>query len=441
MVLCAGITVLTGKCGISPIRNCSYLENFLSFQETSSQYTGRRGRILPQHPYTHMLDDQLSTADRYRIFILGAGFSAHAGMPLGAQLFELVRKSVQYRYGTDNKLERDLDWYLKYRMRCDGIPIEHPVDYEKFMSYLDLEHYLGLRGSDTWSEEGNESQLIIRNGIMEVIYSRTPETPTKECISFCEQLSSSDTVLTFNYDTLVEDTLDYLGKRYRLFPNRLKEVGLMSSVVDSEAEKGEIVISKLHGSIDWYDKLPYIKDRELAAQHKYPWESRHPVFRDGSSIAHTQLIEGPYDEDDPLQYVHRVNDLSQIVDSQFWQCSPLILSPSSSKLLYANPLKSLWRGLQRAGGLNLGLGVIGYSLPPYDEYARQALYHLMRNYTEYEPGLELNGIIKRPARIIDYCTPGASDGQIRMNYSFMNWDRCKLNTSGLTIESIDWIMQ
>lgn len=362
-------------------------------------------------------------------------------MPLGSQLFELVREQVQRRYGTDNKLERDLDWYLKYRMRCDGILTEHSVDYEKFMSYLDLEHYLGLRGSDTWSEEGNESQLIIRNGIMEVIYSRTPETPTKECISFCQQLSPSDVVLTFNYDTLIEDTLDSLGRRYRLFPNRLKEVGLMSSTIDSEAEKGEIVISKLHGSIDWYDKLPYIKDRELSAQHKYHWDSRHPIFKDGSSIAHKQLIEGPYDEDDPLQYVYRVSDLSQIVDSQFWQCSPIILSPSSSKILYANPLKSFWRGLQKAGGLNLGLGVIGYSLPSYDEYARQALYHLMRNYTEYEPAFELNGIVKRPAKIIDYCPPDASDWQIRKNYSFMNWNRCELKTSGLTLESIDWIMQ
>lgn len=383
----------------------------------------------------------MSDPKKFRIFIIGAGFSVHAGLPLGAQLFELVREVIHRRYGSDNKLEGDLEWYLEYRLRCDGIPIEHPVDYEKFMSYLDLEHYLGLRGSDTWSEEGNESQLLIRNGIMEVIHSRTPETPTAECIRFCQKLLPMDVILTFNYDTLIEDTLDYLGKPYRLFPNRLKEVGLMSSSIDSEAEESEIVISKLHGSIDWYDKLPHIKDRELASRHEYPWESRHPIFKDGSSIAHAQLIEGPYEEDDPLQYVYRVNDLSQIVDSQFWQCSPLILSPSSSKILYANPLKSLWRGLQKAGGLNFGLGVVGYSLPPYDEYARQALYHLMRNYTEYEFDLEMMGLTKGPARVLDYSPPGASDWQIRNNYSFMNWERCELNTTGLNVESIDWLMQ
>src|SRR5450830_384202 len=100
----------------------------------------------------------MSDPKKFRIFIIGAGFSVHAGLPLGAQLFELVLEKIHHRYGIDNKLEGDLHSYLKYRLRCNGLSIEHPVDYEKFMSHLDLEHYLGLRGSDTWSEEGNESQ-------------------------------------------------------------------------------------------------------------------------------------------------------------------------------------------------------------------------------------------------------------------------------------------
>jgi hypothetical protein len=43
-----------------------YLINLLSFQETSSQYTGRRGRILPQHPYTQMLGHVRSRATKWR---------------------------------------------------------------------------------------------------------------------------------------------------------------------------------------------------------------------------------------------------------------------------------------------------------------------------------------------------------------------------------------
>lgn len=383
----------------------------------------------------------MNIQNKYRIFIIGAGFSVHAGLPLGAQLFEQVRDAIRNRHGRDNKLESDLDSYLKYRFRCDGVSKNDPVDYEKFMSHLDLEHYLGLRGSDTWSEEGNESQLIIRNGISEVIFSKMPKSPTPECIEFCRRLSPTDVVLTFNYDTLIEDTLDYLGKPYRLFPNRLKNIGSMYSEIDSEAEEGEIVITKLHGSIDWYDKMPFLKECELASRHEYPWQPKHPVFKEGSLVAHRPLIDGLAEDGNPLQHIYRVNDLSQISGSQFWQCTPLILSPSSSKILYANPLKSLWRGLQRAGGMNFGLGVVGYSLPHYDEYARQALYHLMRNYTEFEFELEMMGLKKTSAKILDYSEPGSSNWKIRKNYSFMNWDRCELNTSGLNLESIDWLMQ
>lgn len=199
-------------------------------------------------------------------------------------------------------------------------------------------------------------------------------------------------------------------------------------------------VCKLHGSIDWYDKQSFLRDRGYSEASEFPWQSRHPVFKDTSTVPYSKLVEGPCHDDDPLNNVYRVHDLSQLKSSQFWECTPLILSPSHSKLLYANPLKSLWRGLQQGGGWNLGLGVVGYSLPSYDEYSRQALYHLMRNYTESEWELELNGFKKTPARILDYRKEGHSDWEIRKNYSFMNWDRAELDTKGLSVDSINWLM-
>ncbi|MGY6215261.1 SIR2 family protein [Methylolobus aquaticus] len=379
--------------------------------------------------------------DRYRILVIGAGFSVHAGLPLGDDLFALVRDLVNRRFGNDNKLEQDIAKYLKYRKRCFGINETDSIDYEKFMSHLDLEHHLGLRGNDTWSEDGNEGQLMIRNGIMQVIHSRMPDNLTPEVRAFCEGLSPTDTILTFNYDTLIERGLKELGRPYRLFPNRLKNIGCMYSTIDSEAERGEIVIHKLHGSIDWFSKIPYLKDRAFAEQSPCPWESLHPVFREGSKIAHSPLIEGPYEENDPLQHIYRIHDLNDLVGGEFWQFSPLILSPSSSKILYSDPIKGLWRGLQQIGGLNLGLGVVGYSLPEYDEYARQALYHLVRNYTEFEPDRELGNLRKTPVRILDYAPQGDSGWRIRKSYSFLNWDRCELKTTGLDTDGIKWLLR
>ena len=129
----------------------------------------------------------MSQIPQFRIFIIGAGFSAHAGLPLGSTLFELVRDSALKWYGEGNQLEEDLKWYLKYRKHCHGLSECDPIEYENFMSYLDLEHYLRLSGSETFAEEGNKSQLIIRNAIQHVIYSKQPSTPTRECIHFCSQ--------------------------------------------------------------------------------------------------------------------------------------------------------------------------------------------------------------------------------------------------------------
>lgn len=380
-----------------------------------------------------------SKQKRYRIIIVGAGFSVHAGLPLGNALLRLVRDKILRGNGLDNKFESDINRYKLYKEKCTGISIsDQDLDYEQFMSFIDMEHFLGLKGKDTWSSEGNESQLMIRCGILNVLHELMPSTPTKECIKFCSNLTESDTIITFNYDTLIEDTLDYLGIKYRLFPCRYSAIGVLSSTVDSKADKGEIVIYKLHGSIDWFDKTAYIEDRKLARQTKFPWNSHHPIFSAGSKIKYEPLTQGPRPDGDMLSNIYRVRDLEKIVNQQFWKCSPLILSPSSAKILYANPIKSLWHGLQTAGALNLGLGVIGYSLPDHDEYAKQVIYHIFRNYTEFEPNLRLGNIKKKSAKIIDFAPKGDSEWRVRKNYSFVNWRRCKLSLDGLCDKSIEW---
>lgn len=112
----------------------------------------------------------------FRIFFLGAGFSSPAGLPLATELFPLIQENIEARYGFKTEFHRDLDKYLDYRKACLGIATEKPVDFEQFMSYLDIEHYLGLRGSKTWSNEGNSSQIMIREVIGQIIHERTPNS-------------------------------------------------------------------------------------------------------------------------------------------------------------------------------------------------------------------------------------------------------------------------
>src|SRR5262249_20275684 len=43
-------------------------------------------------------------------------------------------------------------------------------------------------------------------------------------LEFARRLDPSDTVITFNYDSLLERALDTVGKPYRLIPTRYKSV-------------------------------------------------------------------------------------------------------------------------------------------------------------------------------------------------------------------------
>ena len=114
----------------------------------------------------------------FRLLFLGAGFSQPAGLPLGKELLSEVRRLLRATHGPNNLVERDLIRYTKYLSDCEGIETTvDSVDYEKFLGFLDTEHFLGLKGSDTWSDEGNESQLIVRRAIAEILHQRTPSSP------------------------------------------------------------------------------------------------------------------------------------------------------------------------------------------------------------------------------------------------------------------------
>lgn len=55
-------------------------------------------------------------------------------------------------------------------------------------------------------------------------------------------------MLTFNYDTLLEQALDDISKPYTLTPEWWSETG------PGELEPTFVDLLKLHGSIDWYDR-------------------------------------------------------------------------------------------------------------------------------------------------------------------------------------------
>ena len=377
---------------------------------------------------------------RHRIFVLGAGFSKAAGYPLGLELWQEIRDRARHLRGRAATFHTDLDNYIEYMRVCKGKSLTSgTVDFEDFMRFLDIEHFLGLRGSDTWSTDGNEGTVVVKTLIGHILAELTPapDDIPEVYLKFAEGLQPGDYVLTFNYDVLLERALDAVEKPYRLFPSRYKSVQKYSATIDDSVE--EVVLLKLHGSIDWFDRSEYSEIEKQYRESGLP-EPGDPVFThiNTDELGVTKLLKGPRHSDDPLNEMHRVRSIKALYDKQIlFTQTPWLLSPSTMKILYAQKLGDFWYGMQNAGAWNFGLSIIGYSLPDQDEYARQFLYNIVRNYQQNYWNEEINGMQKTSLVVIDRCDTTEAVDNFKSRYSFVDWNRATLHANGFDDKAVD----
>lgn len=376
----------------------------------------------------------------YRIFILGAGFSRPAGLPLAAELFAEVKGRIGRQHGRNTKFQRDLDSYVDYRVACGASGFtEANIDLEELMSFLDIEHYLGLRGSDTWSREGNESQLMIRMAIGGVIQGRTPSADKlpEAYYRFAEQFKPHDTVITLNYDIVLERALEHVGKRYRLFPRRLKSVGYMLDEVDESFE--EVTVLKLHGSVDWFDNRSFLAQREALERTGSTKPPIHSVFADPQRFGAQRMLEGPHHQTDPFLHIFRIKHVDEYYQRDRGFNPPFILSPSHVKFVYVEPLLDFWRGLGQAGGWNLGVSVIGFSMPQHDEHIRIVLYQMVSNYQGFSWDDKLVGIHKDVVRFVDLQSGREAEETYKKRYGFSDPLKSDYYFKGFDLEVVDFL--
>jgi len=377
---------------------------------------------------------------RFRLFVLGAGFSKPAGFPLANELWRDIWQRVKNSSGRANRFRDDLRSYIDFQRECEGVELTaEDVDFEDFMRFLDVQHFLGLRGSDTWSEDGNEGTIVTKMMIGEILaehsnaLSEVPELYTE----FAQRLQPDDTVITFNYDTLLERSLDAIGKPYRLFPQRYEEVRNGIGVVNSD--KDEVIVLKMHGSIDWFDRAPFEHREELRRNMGAP-PPKDPIFSHDQELGLMPITDGPRFSTDPLRSVQRAKNLSKLYrQGSTFLATPMMLPPSSAKLVYAPRMNDFWYGMGKAGLFNLEMAIIGYSLPPQDEYTKQIIHAIVSNYQKYSWGEELMGGQKTPLAIVDFFASAAAETDFRERYRFVNWDRASLYGNGFQPEILDSI--
>lgn len=302
------------------------------------------------------------------------------------------------------------------------------------MSFLDIEHYLRLSGRDTWCESGNLTQLMVRHLISRVVYDRTPQGSSipSAYVRFVERLTASDVVFTFNYDTLLENTFEYLGRPYRLvFERHLSPV---DGVSESCSGFDETVVIKLHGSVDWYCDIQFNQMQRHVAENRGMYPAGHvhddPIFGPMPRIQSESIVNDWYPKESGLHRIRRVKDMRAALWIPYWQESPYLLAPSQSKLFYARMIRDLWDELPQWGWGNGLVSIIGYSMPSHDEYARQVIYGIADNYYRST---------RRRVRIVDFRPSDADKAAHQEAFRFLRWKRTDARYDGLYDENVDWV--
>ena len=354
-----------------------------------------------------------------RLFLLGAGFSKPAGLPLAAELVPLILDVGDRYLSTEdgyNHLRNAVEGYKEYLEETNP---GCAFDLESFGAWLDWEHVLRLKGSDTFSEHGNEAGLQLRWAIGKVLFDRFPTEIPDLYLEFAGRLTTRDRVLTLNYDLLLERALEAVGLPYRRFPGRFSEVHEFSATWDSDQPE-ELVISKLHGSIDWTYFSGQASDEALRLQ---------------------PLAEGPRPDGDGLTRVAVIPPQAlphYYAERNFWWRNPtLLMPPSTAKPLAGSPLIPLWDGVGLYAYTLGGFTVIGCSLAPGDPYVLQLVHHIATDYAYNRPR-EMRWPQAR-MKLVDYRATKRGRNDFMRRYRFMTSEHTDVLLDGLTVESLDRI--
>ncbi len=183
--------------------------------------------------------DDRNSFDKYvkrnRVFILGAGFSAGAGIPLTDELLaSAMRKFSVECPGIHWRVEN----YAKESIGAEDDELDlSRVSFSELCTFLEFIELREYGGGERWCENGSREKLALRFYLAKTIVERTPVAKSipQLYVDFAAQLHERDIVISMNWDGLVEVALDVVGKTYTY----------------NFSDKQSIKLCKLHGSVNW----------------------------------------------------------------------------------------------------------------------------------------------------------------------------------------------
>jgi len=170
-----------------------------------------------------------------RVFILGAGFSAAAGIPLTEELLARAMKKFSIECpGIYSRVEN----YAKECVGSTGNDLDlSTISFSELCTFLEFIELREYGGGERWCENGSREKLALRFYLAKTIVERTPSTSSipQLYLDFAAQLHERDIVISLNWDGLLEVALEAVEKCYTY----------------NFSDEGAIKLCKLHGSVNW----------------------------------------------------------------------------------------------------------------------------------------------------------------------------------------------
>ncbi|MEK7729706.1 MAG: SIR2 family protein [candidate division KSB1 bacterium] len=240
-----------------------------------------------------------------KVFVVGAGFSkALAGAPLASELFEKIYQKAQIRDDDDrpqreldrrnfntvvNYLQQEAKPLLDYLKRdgtkvktCDSVPDLFPINIEYLCTILDLNikcpfipQGIGadLKGCPIPYMHGLMvdhlcgARQFIQHYIVQLLLPEQLSPKTELLDKFVSLIEAHDTVVTFNYDILIEQVLWRHGIWNPVDGYGIGKIHRHEEVDCSNFNVSDVTVVKLHGSINWRTPSWFGNEIEICTTH------------------------------------------------------------------------------------------------------------------------------------------------------------------------------
>jgi hypothetical protein len=284
-----------------------------------------------------MQSTETGAVQKGRIFILGAGFSAAAGIPMTATLLEQAMQL--FRWECPGVFERVQNYTQVAFGLGEAEPNYKTIGFSDLCTFLDYAELRESGGKERWSDHGSRERLALKHYLGKTIINSTPapESIPELYKAFATQLRDNDVVITFNWDCLLENALVAIGKPYTY-----------------GASDNRPVLCKMHGSVHWR-----IGNQLVFYRFRLAWQ---PVEFIGVSQS------GLYSSDDLLR-----RDAWQSAQPIGGEVEPFLVLPGYGKAKDVQTVRWLWYKPEGFFPWAEQVYVIGLSLSPDDFFVRSFL--------------------------------------------------------------------